>query len=181
MVLAVGAAATAEQIAPVLAADPGHPGRPGLRRRGLLRRADPARRGHGPRPGDRPDQLPDRPTSSRSRFGRPPQGDEDPLKGGRYAVESYLEHHGEKLVRRFDPNSYIVLSEAMNHHDVGPGRGGVAAALARCRAEVTVAGITSDRLYPIGLQHELAALLPGRPAGAPDRLRRGPRRVPGGG
>jgi homoserine O-acetyltransferase len=100
-----------------------------------------------------------------TRFGRAPQGAEDPLKGGRYAVESYLEHQGEKLQARFDPNSYIVLSEAMNHHDVGRDRGGVERALGLVEAEVTVGGIASDRLYPIELQHELAALVPGdRPA-----------------
>ena len=49
----------------------------------------------------------------------------------------------------------------MNHHDVGRGRGGAAAALARVRAAVTVVGISSDRLYPLPLQHELAARLPG--------------------
>ncbi|HSO94855.1 MAG TPA: homoserine O-acetyltransferase [Acidimicrobiia bacterium] len=94
------------------------------------------------------------------RFGRDHQGDEDPLAGGRYAVESYLEYHGAKLVGRFDANSYIVLSQAMNHHDVGRGRGGVPAALARVSAEVTLAGISSDRLYPLRLQHELAELVP---------------------
>ncbi|HMD46593.1 MAG TPA: homoserine O-acetyltransferase [Acidimicrobiales bacterium] len=97
------------------------------------------------------------------RFGRASQGAEQPLKGGRYAIESYLEHHGDTLVHRFDANSYVVLSEAMNHHDVGRGRGGVARALARVTADVTVVGISSDRLYPLGLQHELAALVPGRP------------------
>jgi homoserine O-acetyltransferase len=96
-----------------------------------------------------------------SRFGRRAQTPEDPLQGGRFAVESYLEYHGDKLAGRFDPNSYVVLSEAMNHHDVGRGRGGVAEALARVRAAVTVVGISSDRLYPLALQHELARLLPG--------------------
>jgi homoserine O-acetyltransferase/O-succinyltransferase len=95
------------------------------------------------------------------RFGRAPQGDEDPLTGGRFAVESYLEYQGEKLAARFDPNSYLVLSEAMNSHDVGRGRGGVAAALAGVTAEVRVAGIDTDRLYPLALQAELAGLLPG--------------------
>jgi homoserine O-acetyltransferase len=98
-----------------------------------------------------------------SRFGRSAQASEDPLKGGRYAVESYLQHHGDKLAERFDPNSYIVLSEAMTHHDVGRGRGGVARALARVRATMTVAGIASDRLYPLELQEEFARLLPGAP------------------
>src|SRR6185369_13845995 len=95
-----------------------------------------------------------------ARFSREHQGDERPLDGGRYAVESYLGYHGEKLARRFDANTYRVLSEAMNHHDVGRGRGGVADALARITAEVTVAGISSDRLYPLRLQHELADLIP---------------------
>ncbi len=97
------------------------------------------------------------------RFGREAQGEEDPLKGGRYAVESYLQYHGEKLAKRFDPNSYVILSEAMNHHDVGRGRGGIPAALGAVRADVTVAGITTDRLYPLALQEELARCLPGRP------------------
>ncbi len=96
-----------------------------------------------------------------SRFGRTAQEEEDPLKGGRFAMESYLEYHGAKLARRFDPNSYIVLSEAMNHHDVGRDRNGVARALAGIRAEVAVAGIASDRLYPLGLQYQLARLIPG--------------------
>ena len=95
------------------------------------------------------------------RFGRDHQGDERPLDGGRYAVESYLEYQGDKLSDRFDANTYIVLSEAMNHHDVGRGRGGLAAALCpghrrRCRS----AGISSDRLYPLRLQYELAELIP---------------------
>jgi len=96
------------------------------------------------------------------RFGRRPQDAEDPLAGGRFAVESYLGHQGAKLARRFDPNSYVILSEAMNSHDVGRGRGGAAAALARVTARVEVAGIGSDRLYPLALQQELARLLPGR-------------------
>jgi len=95
------------------------------------------------------------------RFARKAQDHESPLRGGRYAVESYLEYQGEKLTRRFDANTYVVLSEAMNHHDVGRGRGGVANALRMVRARVTVAGITSDRLYPLGQQWEIARLLPG--------------------
>ena len=41
-------------------------------------------------------------------------------------MESYLDHHADKLTRRFDANSYLVLTESMNSHDVGRGRGGVA-------------------------------------------------------
>ncbi len=96
------------------------------------------------------------------RFGREPQEREQPLgAGGRYAVESYLDHHAGKLSRRFDANSYVVLSEAMNSHDVGRGRDGVAAALARVTARTTVVGVDSDRLYPVRLSDELAAATPG--------------------
>ncbi|MFF3933164.1 homoserine O-acetyltransferase MetX [Streptomyces hirsutus] len=101
-----------------------------------------------------------------ARFGREPQGAEDPWRGGRYRVESYLDHHAVKLVRRFDAGSYVVLTEAMNGHDVGRGRGGVPAALRRVTAPALVAGVDSDRLYPLSQQAELAARLPGA-----DRLR----------
>ncbi len=95
-----------------------------------------------------------------TRFGRSPQGGEDPLRGGRFAVQSYLDHHAEKLVGRFDAGTYVALTDAMNTHDVGRGRGGVAAALAGITSRVVVAGIDSDRLYPIRLQQELADLIP---------------------
>jgi len=100
-------------------------------------------------------------TEFETRFGRDVQDHDDVLDKGRYAIESYLAYHGEKLAARFDPNSYIVLSEAMNHHDVGRGRGGVVAALKAIRHRVSVAGVSSDRLYPRELQEELARLIPG--------------------
>ena len=96
-----------------------------------------------------------------TRFANDPQGDEDPATGGRYAVQSYLEHQGSKLVARFDPGTYVALTEALSSHDVGRGRGGVRAALRNCQVPVVVGGITSDRLYPLRLQEELAELLPG--------------------
>ncbi|MFE7033255.1 homoserine O-acetyltransferase [Streptomyces sp. NPDC057621] len=91
------------------------------------------------------------------RFGRFPQDTEDPWHGGRYQVESYLDHHAAKLVRRFDAGSYVVLSEAMNSHDVGRGRGGLRAALSRVTARTLVVGVDSDRLYPPSQQADLAA------------------------
>jgi homoserine O-acetyltransferase len=98
------------------------------------------------------------------RFGRDVQPGEDLAAGGRYAVESYLQYHGTKLGRRFDPNSYLTLTEAMNSHDVGRGRGGVTQALRRVRAETTVAVVSSDRLY---LPSEGARIAAGVPAARP--------------
>jgi homoserine O-acetyltransferase len=91
------------------------------------------------------------------RFGREAQPGEEPLGGeGRYAVESYLDHHAAKLAHRFDANSYVMLTEAMNSHDIGRGRGGVRASLRRVQALTAVAGIDSDRLYPVPLNVEIA-------------------------
>ncbi|TFD48967.1 homoserine O-acetyltransferase [Cryobacterium frigoriphilum] len=92
-----------------------------------------------------------------ARFERDWQSPISPLgSGGRFAVESYLDFHGNKFTRRFDANSYIVLVEAMNSHDVGRGRGGVASALSMIQAETLVVGIDSDRLFPIEGQHLIA-------------------------
>ncbi|MGY1691657.1 homoserine O-acetyltransferase MetX [Geodermatophilus sp. SYSU D01105] len=84
------------------------------------------------------------------RFGTVVQDD------GRYAVASYLDHHAAKLARRFDPGSYVVLTEAMNSWDVGRGRDGIAAALSRVTARAVVAGVDSDRLYPLAQQEQVA-------------------------
>ena len=95
------------------------------------------------------------------RFGRRPQPGEEPGTGGRFAVESYLDHHAEKLVHRFDAASYVALTETMNGHDVARDRGSAASALGRVTARTIVAGSTSDRLYPLSQQEELASLIPG--------------------
>jgi homoserine O-acetyltransferase len=89
------------------------------------------------------------------RFGRKRQPHDE-----RFAVQSYLDHHADKLVRRFDAGSYVALTDAMNTHDVGRNRGGVNSALAAVTAPVVVAGIGSDRLYPLRLQQHLADALP---------------------
>lgn len=78
----------------------------------------------------------------------------------RYAVESYLDHHGGKLAGRFDANSYAVLSEAMNSHDIGRGRGGLRGALAPFAGRLVIAPVDSDRLYPPRLSEELAEAAP---------------------
>ncbi len=95
------------------------------------------------------------------RFGRSPQAEENPLGGGgRFAVESYLDHQAAKLCRRFDAGSYVVLTEAMNSHDLGRGRGGVPAAIRRVKSELVVAAVDTDRLYPPRLSKELTVRLP---------------------
>ncbi|MGO4434347.1 homoserine O-acetyltransferase, partial [Paenarthrobacter sp. RAF9] len=85
------------------------------------------------------------------RFGRQPQPQETPLAAavlaerGRYQVESYLDHQGNKLVRRFDANSYVAITEALMSHDVTRGRGSLQDALSRTTAQFFVAAVDSDR------------------------------------
>ena len=95
------------------------------------------------------------------RFQRSWQSGVSPLgHGGRFAVESYLDFHGNKFTRRFDANTYIRLVEAMDSHDVGRDRGGVEDALARVTARTLVVGIDTDRLFPIEGQHRIARGVP---------------------
>ncbi|WP_068275086.1 homoserine O-acetyltransferase MetX [Aldersonia kunmingensis] len=94
------------------------------------------------------------------RFENSAQDGEDPKVGGRYAVQSYLDHQAKKLISRFDPHTYVLLTEALNRHDVGRGRGGVPAALASTPVPTIVAGIDSDRLYPLSTVQEIADCLP---------------------
>ncbi len=97
-----------------------------------------------------------------TRFDRLPQDGEEPLGGGgRFAIESYLDHHAGKLTRRFDANTYLVLTESMNSHDVGRDRGGIAAALRRVTARTTVVAVDTDRLYLPSQSRLIAETVPG--------------------
>ncbi|MEO6987198.1 MAG: homoserine O-acetyltransferase [Aquihabitans sp.] len=88
------------------------------------------------------------------RFGREPV---ETLAGRfemwqRFQVERYLDYHGAKLARRFDANSYLLLTKAMDLHDVARGRGGEQAALRRITSPTLAMGVTSDILYPLDQQ-----------------------------
>ncbi|WP_430592638.1 homoserine O-acetyltransferase MetX [Humidisolicoccus flavus] len=99
------------------------------------------------------------PVELNERFERLWQSARDPLDGGRYQVESYLDFHGNTFTRRFDAGSYIRLLHAMNSHDVGRDRGGIEAALRRVTARSLVLGIDSDRLFGVESQREIAGSL----------------------
>ena len=74
----------------------------------------------------------------------------------RFQVESYLDYHGEKLARRFDANSYLVLNRAMDLHDLERDRGSLKNALERiARVPVITLSISSDALYPAYQQEEI--------------------------
>lgn len=96
-----------------------------------------------------------------TRFDRTPQAGEDPLHGGRYAVQSYFDYHAYKLVNRFDANSYLTITQAFITHDVGRGRGGTEAVLSRLTMPALVVEVDSDRLFYPADMRKLAAALPG--------------------
>ncbi len=102
-----------------------------------------------------------------ARFGRAEQDAEQPLGAvlpadrGRYQVESYLDHQADKLVERFDANSYVVLTEALMSHDAARDRGSLDAALRGATSEFFIAAVDSDRLYFPEQSQRLADGLPG--------------------
>lgn len=88
-----------------------------------------------------------------ARFGRARRAD------GHYEVLSYLDHQGDKLVRRFDALSYLCLTEAMNGYDGADGDL-PERALAGLAVPTLVVALASDQLYYPEEQRRLARALP---------------------
>lgn len=72
-----------------------------------------------------------------------------------FEVERYLEHHGKKIVRRFDANSYLAIGKAMDLHDIARGRGSLDLAVSRIQVPTMTVGIWSDMLYPAYQQRQI--------------------------
>ena len=99
------------------------------------------------------------------RFGRERAAAEytegDPF-GITFEVESYLEHHANKFIGQFDPNCYLYLSRASDLFDIADHGGTVAGGLAKVRSKrALIIGVSTDFLFPIQQQHELADGLSG--------------------
>ena len=77
----------------------------------------------------------------------------------KFEVENYLDHHGDKLIRRFDANSYLIIGKAMDLHDVARGRGELRKAVSRISAPVLSVGISSDILYPTYQQKQIRDMI----------------------
>lgn len=95
------------------------------------------------------------------RFGTSAQPGENPLgayrdDAQRFAVQSYLAHQGKKLTERFDAACYVTLTEALNRHDVGRGRGGLNKALASSMVPTMIVGVDTDILYPYHQQEHIS-------------------------
>lgn len=92
------------------------------------------------------------------------QADTEQVKPEDYPVKrrvhSYQRHQGDKLVNRFNAYSYYRLSQAVDGHDVGWGRGGLKEALSRIKSHTLVISITSDILFPPCDHEELRECIP---------------------
>jgi homoserine O-acetyltransferase len=100
----------------------------------------------------------------REMFGRKPASEETALEHdlhARFDVERYLHDEGEKLVRRFDANSYLYLSKAMDLHDVSRGYPTLEEALQRITAKALFVAIRSDDLFPAHETAEMVRIMQG--------------------
>jgi homoserine O-acetyltransferase len=88
---------------------------------------------------------------------RPPSG--YTTLGGLFDVENYLYHQGETLVKRFDANSYLYLSRAMDLYDVSQNYSSLEEVLRRMRSRILFIGIRSDFLFPATHVRQLAEML----------------------
>lgn len=93
-------------------------------------------------------------SSFQCRFGR------EECAEGEYQVQSYLRHQGQKINDRFDANSYVRLTQAMNDFDLSRGRGNYIDVLESIRQKALVVSVSSDILYPAHEQALLAKHLP---------------------
>ncbi len=76
-----------------------------------------------------------------------------------FSVESYLAYQGEKFVRRFDANSYLVITKAIDYFDIGADYGSLQDAVKRAQAAFQVVSFSSDWLYPAWQAQELVQAL----------------------
>jgi homoserine O-acetyltransferase len=102
--------------------------------------------------------------SMREKFGRRLR-DKDTFSFGfdvDFEVESYLRYRGSQFVNRFDANSYLYITKAMDYFDLTGGQGTLAAALEHARARFLVISFSSDWLYPSYQSQEMVRALRSR-------------------
>lgn len=94
--------------------------------------------------------------SMRQKFGRRRRDEHQ------FEVESYLRYRGTQFVDRFDANSYLYITKAMDYFDLAEGHPSLAAAFSEVKARFLVISFTSDWLYPSYQSQEVVRALRGR-------------------
>ena len=77
-----------------------------------------------------------------------------------FQVDSYLNYQGQKLVKRFDANSFMTITRALDLHDLSEGRTHLKSVLANIPAKTLCIGIDSDLLYPAAEQQAYCKYIP---------------------
>jgi homoserine O-acetyltransferase len=67
--------------------------------------------------------------------------------GNEFSVETYLDHQGRVFVERFDANSYLYISKAMDYYDLGARHGSLRKAFRDVQAQFLVISFSSDWLF----------------------------------
>lgn len=98
------------------------------------------------------------------------QSEEHSEKRNDFRAASYQRYQGEKLVKRFNAYSYVVLSEAMDSHQLGRGRGNAEEALKLIKSKALIISVSSDLLFPPEEQKYLAEKIPGAQYASIDSL-----------
>lgn len=103
------------------------------------------------------------PQGYQSKFGRDMRSQDTGMYGSDalWQVKSYLQYQGHKFIERFDPITYVKLTEQMDSHDVSRNRGSsISEVLNRVDIPACVLGIDSDVLYPLSEQQEIVECIP---------------------
>ncbi|MDR2442726.1 MAG: homoserine O-acetyltransferase, partial [Deltaproteobacteria bacterium] len=98
------------------------------------------------------------------KFGRRLRGKDTPdftLTGIEFEMESYLSHQAESFVKRYDPNSYLYITRAMDYYDAALkwGQGDLAVTASRIKANTMVVSFSSDWLFPPELCRQLVSAM----------------------
>jgi homoserine O-acetyltransferase len=100
------------------------------------------------------------PTEFDERFGRQLVDGPSLERENYFSVQSYLCYQGNKLAARFDANTYLCLTRAMDLHDIAHNRGAVDNVLRSIRARALSIGVSTDVRYPVVYQQRIVGQIP---------------------